>query len=198
MKRVTIKDIARHLCLSPSTVSRALADDKNIRQETKEIIYKAADELGYRRNRLAVSLRSGKTNTVGVIVDEMTTPSSLHILAGAEKMLHTHGINMMVANSEGDALREKANLRMMEGALVDGLIVCACGHEENCAEFIKLRTSGVPLVFLHTPPCGIVAASVSHCPDSDNPDSYLMGEKGAELLMKIIDNPSHPPVKITL
>lgn len=91
MKRVTIKDIANHLCLSPSTVSRALADDKNIRQETKDIVFKAADDLGYRRNRLAVSLRSGRTNIIGVVVDQMVDRSTLHILAGAERLLHNKG-----------------------------------------------------------------------------------------------------------
>jgi len=135
---------------------------------------------------------------VGVIVDEMTTLSSLHILAGTEKKLHIHGINMMVANSEGIASRELANLQMMEDARVDGLIVCACGHIENCAEFIKLRKSGVPMVFLRNPPCGIVGSSVSHCPGTEDLDSYLMGEKSVELLMKVINNPSQSPVKITI
>lgn len=61
MKRVTIKDIANHLSISVSTVSRALANDKNIRRETRDKIFRAADELNYRRNRMAVSLRSGRT-----------------------------------------------------------------------------------------------------------------------------------------
>ena len=68
MKRVTIKDIANHLHLSVSTISRALADDKNIKRETKEQVFEAAKELGYHRNLLAASLRRGRSNTVGVIV----------------------------------------------------------------------------------------------------------------------------------
>ena len=57
MKRVTIKDIAAHLSLSVSTVSRALADDPYIRRETREKILRAAEDLNYKRNSLAVNLR---------------------------------------------------------------------------------------------------------------------------------------------
>lgn len=200
MKRVTIKDIAQHLCLSPSTVSRALSGDKNIRQETKDEIFNAADELGYRRNRLAVSLRSGKTNIVGVVVDQMTNPTTLHILAGAERLLHSKGVNMMVANSEGCCHREKANLHMMEGSQVDGLVVAVCDPGENCAEFLHLKKSGIPIVFLHVTPPGIIASSVAHSASSQEQekDYHALGERGAELLLKMIANPDSPSERVMI
>ena len=68
MKHVTIKDIARSLCISVSTVSRALTDDKNIRRETREAVLREAERLGYRRNPVAMNLKMGRTNTIGVIV----------------------------------------------------------------------------------------------------------------------------------
>lgn len=68
MKHITIKDIARHLSLSVSTVSRALINDKNIRQETKERVLETAKMLGYKPNPVATNLKYGHTNTVGVIV----------------------------------------------------------------------------------------------------------------------------------
>lgn len=198
MKRVTIKDIATHLCLSPSTVSRALANDKNIRQDTKDLVSNAADELGYRRNRLAVSLRSGRTNIIGVVVDQMTEESTLHILAGAERVLHASGVNMMVANSESSHQRERDNLLMLHDAQVDGLIVAMCDSEMNSAVFLKLKRTGLPLVFLHmAPPC-IIASSVRHNPDSDCPDFAALGAKGAEVLLRLIDNPSMPSEKHTI
>ena len=57
MKYITIKDIARHLSISVSTVSRALGDDKNIRKETKEKVIEAAKRLGYRPNPVAINLK---------------------------------------------------------------------------------------------------------------------------------------------
>ena len=75
MKHVTIKDIARSLCISVSTVSRALTDDKNIRKETREMVIEEAKRLGYKRNPVAMNLKMGRTNTIGVIVPEMHTRS---------------------------------------------------------------------------------------------------------------------------
>ena len=198
MKRVTIKDIANHLCLSPSTVSRALADDKNIRQETKDIVFKAADDLGYRRNRLAVSLRSGRTNIIGVVVDQMVDRSTLHILAGAERLLHNKGVSMMVANSEGSHERERDNLTMMNDALVDGMIVAVCDLEKNRDVYLSLKRNGMSLVFLHMHPQGIIASLVRHADDVESPDYYKLGEKGAELLLNMLDNPSAPTEKVDI
>lgn len=198
MKRVTIKDIANHLCLSPSTVSRALADDKNIRQDTKTLISQAADELGYRRNRLAVSLRSGRTNIIGVIVDQMTAPSTLHILAGAERHLHSKGINMMVANSEGSQSRERDNLMMMHDAQVDGMVIAVCDPNENSSVFMRLKRLGMPMVFLQLAPSGIIASNVHHDGDMADLDYQALGEKGAELLLKIIENPGEPSERVCI
>ena len=64
MKHITIKDIARHLSISVSTVSRALIDDKNIRKETKEKVLETAKALGYKPNPVATNLKYGHTNTV--------------------------------------------------------------------------------------------------------------------------------------
>lgn len=198
MKRVTIKDIAWHLRLSPSTVSRALSGDQSIRKETKELIYKTADELGYRRNRLAVSLRSGRTNVAGVIVDEMENHAVLYILAGAERYLHSKGINMMVANSESCPEREKANLHMMEGAQVDGLLIACAGDGDNGSEYLNLKRKGVPIVFLNAAPNGIIASSVVFGTDNSEKNYHKLGETGAELLMKMIENPGKGTEKVEI
>lgn len=186
MKRVTIKDIAHHLRLSPSTVSRALAGDKNIRKETRELIYKASDELGYRRNRLAVSLRSGRSNIIGAIVDRMTEIPTLHLLAGVEKTLHERGMHLMVANSDATPSREWANLRMMEDARVDGLIVMACAYKENREEFAKLRKAGVPVVFVGEAPYGLEDDAMAAHAVADMADIYGSGENGAIKLLDMI------------
>lgn len=122
MKYITIKDIARHLSISVSTVSRALGDDKNIRKETKEKVIEAAKRLGYRPNPVAINLKYGHTNTVGVIVPEMVTPFASRVINGIQEVLHTKNIKVIIAESGGDPEKEKENLQLMEGFMVDGII----------------------------------------------------------------------------
>ena len=88
MKHVTIKDIARSLCISVSTVSRALTDDKNIRKETREMVVEEAKRLGYKRNPVAMNLKMGRTNTIGVIVPEMHTPYASQVINGIQEVLY--------------------------------------------------------------------------------------------------------------
>lgn len=107
MKHITIKDIAQELCISVSTVSRALADDKNIRKETKEKVLEMARKLGYRPNPVATNLKFGHTNTVGVIVPEMITPFASTVINGIQEVLYAHGIKVIIANSEEDPEKEK-------------------------------------------------------------------------------------------
>ena len=123
MKHVTIKDIARELCISVSTVSRALTDDKNIRRETREAVLREAERLGYRRNPVAMNLKMGRTNTIGVIVPEMHTPYASQVVAGIQSVLYKNNQKVMIAESDEDPNREHESLLMMEEFMVDGLIV---------------------------------------------------------------------------
>ena len=99
MKRITIKELAERLGLSPSTVSRALAGDRNIRRETRERVSRLAGELGYRPNPVAVNLRSGRSNTVGVIVPEMVTPFAATVIGGIQRVLYGRGLKVDFATS---------------------------------------------------------------------------------------------------
>lgn len=107
MKYITIKDIARHLSISVSTVSRALGDDKNIRKETKEKVIEAAKRLGYRPNPVAINLKYGHTNTVGVIVPEMVTPFASRVINGIQDQKYK-GDYCRVGRRSGKRKREPA------------------------------------------------------------------------------------------
>lgn len=147
MKHVTIKDIANHLTLSVSTVSRALTDDKNIRRETKEKVLAAAKALGYRPNPVATNLKYGRTNTVGVIVPEMVTPFASQVIEGIQKVLYAKGLKVIIAQSDENPQREKENLQLMERFMVDGIIICLCHHAENSELYARLQEQGIPMVF---------------------------------------------------
>lgn len=86
MRFVTIKDIARALDLSVSTVSRALNDDNNIRQETRQKVLATAKQMGYMKSPVAMNLKFGYTKTIGVIVPEMTTPYASLVIDGIQNV----------------------------------------------------------------------------------------------------------------
>ncbi|MFI3306234.1 MAG: LacI family DNA-binding transcriptional regulator [Rikenellaceae bacterium] len=160
MKRITIKDIAEHLTISVSTVSRALTDDKNIRQETKDRVLAAADELGYRPNPVATNLKYGRTNTVGVIVPEMVTPYAAQVIGGVQSVLYDRGIKVIIAESHESWESERDNLATMENFMVDGIIVCLCDYKRNRDEYDRLRAAGMPMVFYDRIPHGMSVSQV--------------------------------------
>lgn len=174
MKHVTIKDIACSLCISVSTVSRALTDDKNIRRETREAVLREAERLGYRRNPVAMNLKMGRTNTIGVIVPEMHTPYASQVVAGIQGILYKNNQKVMIAESDEDPNRERESLQMMEEFMVDGLIVSICSYKHNVETYRRLAKEGVAIVFYDRIPHGM--DDMPQVMVDDNNDSYFMAE----------------------
>lgn len=160
MKHITIKDIARHLSLSVSTVSRALINDKNIRQETKGRVLETAKMLGYKPNPVATNLKYGHTNTVGVIVPEMLTPFASQVISGIQSVLYANGIKVIIAESDEDPNKERENLQTMERFMVDGIIICLCSYKENLDQYIRLQQAEMPMVFYDRIPYGMNVSQV--------------------------------------
>ena len=173
MKHVTIKDIARSLCISVSTVSRALTDDKNIRKETREMVVEEAKRLGYKRNPVAMNLKMGRTNTIGVIVPEMHTPYASQVINGIQEVLYKKNQKVMIAESDEKPERELENLKMMEQFMVDGLIVSLCSYRKNIEMYQQLAADGMAIVFYDRIPYGL---KMSQVVVNDNVDSYFMVE----------------------
>ncbi len=174
MKHVTIKDIARSLYISVSTVSRALTDDKNIRRETREAVLREAERLGYRRNPVAMNLKMGRTNTIGVIVPEMHTPYASQVVAGIQSVLYKNNQKVMIAESDENPDRERESLQMMEEFMVDGLIVSLCSYKHNIETYRRLANEGVAIVFYDRIPHGM--DDMPQVMVDDNNDSYFMAE----------------------
>lgn len=160
MKHITIKELAERLRLSVSTVSRALSGDKNIRRETREEVLRLAEELGYRRNPVAVNLQSGRTNTVGVIVPEMVTPFAATVIGGIQQVLYPRGLKVIIAQSDENPETEKENLALMERFMVDGVIACPCDSGRNEEDYRRIVRHGVPLVFYDRAPLEAPAPKV--------------------------------------
>ncbi|WP_288309499.1 LacI family DNA-binding transcriptional regulator [uncultured Prevotella sp.] len=173
MKHITIKDIAKSLCISVSTVSRALTDDKNIRKETRDMVMAEAKRLGYKRNPVAMNLKMGRSNTIGVIVPEMHTPYAAQVISGIQEILYRKNQKVVLAESDENAEQEYENLNMMEQFMVDGLIASMCSYRKNTDKYQQLAKQGMAIVFYDRIPYGM---DMSQVLVDDNNDSFFMVE----------------------
>ena len=96
---VTIKDIARELDISPSTVSRALKGYDTISEKTRKAVQELADKYDYQPNSIALSLRQQRSNTIGVIIPEIVHFFFSTIISGIEDVAYQHGYNVVITQS---------------------------------------------------------------------------------------------------
>ncbi|MEK3992256.1 LacI family DNA-binding transcriptional regulator [Robertmurraya sp. FSL R5-0851] len=122
--RVTIADVAKHAGVSKSTVSRIL--NGNYGQNTQETIDKVLriiKELDYRPNMLAQSLKSMKTNVIGIILSNLKNPFWARVLEGVEDTCRLNGYSLMICNSNEDPLLEDEHIKGFQMKQVDGIII---------------------------------------------------------------------------
>jgi Transcriptional regulators len=104
--QITIKDIAKALNVSPSTVSRALKNNPDISEETRNSINKYAREHNYKPNELAMNLRTSRSNTIGVIIPQFVHHFFSCVLDGIEEVASKAGYNIIIAQSNEEYARE--------------------------------------------------------------------------------------------
>ncbi len=141
---VTIKDIARAAKVSHSTVSRALSGNSGIPEETAERIKKIASSMGYVPSAVARSLKTNRSQVLGVIVSRIDDPFFSEILQGIEDVIQAEGYSLFVAASNRDDAREKTIAQTMLEHRVDGLIVGTTQFGEE--HYNLLHQFGFPIV----------------------------------------------------
>jgi LacI family transcriptional regulator len=146
-KEITIYDIAKHLNISATTVSRGLKDHPTINKNTRKKIFEAAKHLGYRSNTFASSLRSKKTFTIGVIVPRLNSYFMSSALAGMEDAASRDNYNLIISQSLENAEKEVANAHTMFNKRVDGLLVSLAYDTEKIDHFTPFFRKGIPVVF---------------------------------------------------
>lgn len=149
MKRqtTTIKDIARELGISPSTVSRALKDHFEISEETKKAVKRVAEELNYQPNSLALSLRNSKSNTIGVVIPEIVHFFFSTVISGIEDIAHANGYNVIITQSNESYDRELSNIQTLFNSRVDGMLISISKETFDCTHINELKEKGLPVVF---------------------------------------------------
>lgn len=144
---ITIKDIARELGVSPSTVSRALKDHPDISTETKKQVKELVEKLKYKPNAIALSLRNRKSNIIGVIVPEIVHHFFSSVISGIEETAMDAGYNVMLFQSNEIFEREVLNVQTLLSSRVDGVLVSMTKTTRKYAHFRELISNGIPLVF---------------------------------------------------
>jgi len=147
MKRITIKDLSKFLSLSTSTISRALLNDKNINPETQKRVLEAAEQLGYKPNPAAISLKYGQSRNIGLVVPEMITPFSSKVLQGIQEVLYPLGYRVIITQSDENPLIERKNLQLLEEFNVEGIIINLSHETYNEEMYKNIIGRGTPMVF---------------------------------------------------
>ncbi len=144
--RVTITDIARELNIAPSTVSRALKDHPALKKETKEAVKALAEKLDYQPNLLALNLLQKKSNTIGVIVPEITSHFFSAIITGIQDVIGTSDYNIMICLSNESFDEEKTLIEKLSKLPVDGVLVSPSSETKDFDHFRRLQKNGTPVV----------------------------------------------------
>lgn len=149
MKRslATIKDIAKKLKVSPSTVSRALKNHPDISEATKKAVTDLARKLNYQPNAVALSLKQSRSNTIGVIIPEMVHYFFSSVISGIDDIAYNAGFNVIICQSNESYEREVANVNTLLANRVDGILVSVSKETKNYKHFQNVRKNRIPIVF---------------------------------------------------
>ncbi len=144
---VTIKELAKELGISKSTVSRALRDSSEIGEETKRRVLELARARHYSPNPFALSLLNQRTYSIGVIVPEIANPFFSSVIGGIEDVAYQRGYQVMIYQSHDACEREVSGTRHIASRRVDGLLISIASGTKEYEHFKVLAESAIPVVF---------------------------------------------------
>jgi LacI family transcriptional regulator len=145
---VTLRDVARRAEVHPGTVSRALNVETRalVNEETARRVINAAEELGYKPNPMARGLKTNRSYTVGVLIPDLTNPLFPPIVRGIEDRLGEAGYTSLIANTEDDPERERADVLALRTRQVDGFIAATARRDQDLLSEMAAAGERVVLV----------------------------------------------------
>ncbi|WP_447642982.1 MULTISPECIES: LacI family DNA-binding transcriptional regulator [Chitinophagaceae] len=149
MKReiTTIKDIARTLGLSPSTVSRALRDSYEISEETKKLVLDYANKINYKPNPIALSLKERRTYTIGIVLSEIANNFYSQVINGVDTIAYKKGYHVVVSQTHESYELERMIISNFGSRAIDGLLIAISSNTKDISYLQELSQSGLPMVF---------------------------------------------------
>ncbi len=128
---VTIKDIAKKVNLSPSTVSRALSGSRHVDDKTRSKIAEVADDLGYKKSPTTSTLRSGENQLLGLVVTHLNSPFTANVVSGAESIANELAYTTILNQSLNRPEVRAEIPRKLRNQHVDGILVASAYHQEH-------------------------------------------------------------------
>lgn len=146
-RRVTLSQIAAELNVSTATVSLALRDNPAVSIDTRQKVRERAAELGYIYNRQAASLRTARTNIIGVVVNDVINPYFAEVFRAVENELERAGITILICNHRDDLARQKNFVDVLQQQNADGLVICP-SLGTTAADIEQITRSGTPVTII--------------------------------------------------
>lgn len=142
-----VKEVARYAGVSVASVSRTLSGYPHVSPEVRERVMRAVEELGYRPDRIARSLRLRRTNLIGLCVSSIETVFFTEMARAAEQAAHKHGYNLILCNTEEDPQQERIYLDLLDRQLVTGVILSpAPGEALHLDAYVE---RGLPIILVN-------------------------------------------------
>ncbi|GGD21569.1 LacI family DNA-binding transcriptional regulator [Hyunsoonleella pacifica] len=191
---VTLKQLAKELGVSISTVSKALNDSEEIGEDTRKKVKELAALYNYKPNKVALSLKQNKTKTIGVIIPDILNHFLAKVLFGIEREANLHGYNIITCISNESLQKEKDSLQLLANGSVDGFILSIAEETQTKNEinhFKETISKGLPIVMFdrvaHDVRCDKVI--VDDFEATYNATKSLIAEKRRDIVfMSNIDN----------
>lgn len=148
-RKVTLKQIAKELDISISTVSKSLSNSREISEETRLKVQAFAKLFNYKPNNIALSLKNRKTKTIGVIIPEIVHHFFATVISGIENMANQHGYTFIICMSNESFDKEVLNIEMLANGSIDGFIISLSKETQFKSDFhhiAEVINRGMPVV----------------------------------------------------
>ena len=177
MKSITIKDIAKELGISVSTVSRALQNHPDISEPTKVLVRNCAKRLNYKPNIMASNLRTSKNTTIGIVLPEVNHHFFASVLDGIEQTANEAGYNIIICQTGENVEKEILSIQTLMASRVAGILAGISKQTHTFQHLQEVINADIPLVLYDRPcpslPCDQVVS-----------DDYLGAFKAVEYLIQ--------------
>lgn len=149
MEEISLKTIANRLGISISTVSRALKNHPDIKDETKKAVIQLAEELEYEPNHLAFQLLKRKSNAIGVIVPKISYPLYADAISGMEAVAEAEGYQLLICQSNEDYQKEIKQINSLIASRVSGIILSVSAHTTQYDHLLRIQSRNIPFVLFN-------------------------------------------------